>query len=329
MTLTEERVCSIQLARITDRRVFEANDKLEPRVSPLDADFEEFLENEDRGMNWDSEAEKTDSDEVDDDKYDMRLALPKKKKKKDKKNGENSMGKYGEESESEEDGVEIGPAQGPTKMEEANLGDLIQNYAKDKERILEDAVDLEMHEEEEEEKVRRVDSYYNRKDSSDEERERKVDKEKKKAEKREKKRRKEEKRVFRDKLSGEIEKQIEAQAMEISDDEDKTKKPRRDTDRDYSRIAELTTGRRREPENRRERSKSPTFKSPRSRSPESRNKSKRDSRRDERRSDDRRGDDRRNDREKDGENDHKKDHRSNRSSRDEYRSESRENRSRR
>merc|ERR1712151_508572 len=150
--LQEERVCSIQLHRITDRRVFEANDKLEPRISPLDAEFEEFLENEDRGMNWDSDAEKTDSDDVDENKYDMRLALPKKKKKK-KKNDD--MGDYGEESDSEEE-VQIGPKMG---VVEENLGDLIQNYAKDKERIYQKAVDLELEEVEEMERKKKVDSY--------------------------------------------------------------------------------------------------------------------------------------------------------------------------
>merc|ERR1711893_258142 len=96
-----------------------------------------------------------------------------------KKKGENDMGDYGEESESEEE-PEIGPKMG---IQEENLGDLIQNYAKDKERIYQKAVDLELAEEEEMDRKKKIDSYYDRKDSSDEERERKEEKERKKAEK--------------------------------------------------------------------------------------------------------------------------------------------------
>merc|ERR1712050_201063 len=98
----------------------------------------------------------TDSDDVDEAKYDMRLALPKKKKK---KKGDDDMGDYGEESESEEE-PEIGPKMG---IQEENLGDLIQNYAKDKERIYQKAVDLELAEEEEIERKKKIDSYYDRK----------------------------------------------------------------------------------------------------------------------------------------------------------------------
>ena len=116
--LHADRWCSIQLPRIQMRKILEAEDKLEPYISPLADEFDEMLAEEE---NQSSEMEASDSDlEA---QYDLTLKLPRKEKKKE------AIGDYvSSEDEMEKKWKE-------KEKEVTNLGDLIKNYAKDKDEM--------------------------------------------------------------------------------------------------------------------------------------------------------------------------------------------------
>lgn len=184
--LTEERFLSMQLPRLSKRRIFEAQDLLELRISPLEAEFQEMLEMEDKFGKAGTSTEMEDTDSDLENKYafgDMKLngklkkdkKLTKKRKKKKSKvsehfiEDEEEAEKYEKERrkidgiESEEDEKAGGyvdkdnPRYSDRKEDDMdmNLGSMLKNYHRDKDQIYDkvarEEVAREMYQEREDE----------------------------------------------------------------------------------------------------------------------------------------------------------------------------------
>merc|ERR1719245_2401862 len=185
------------------RKILEAEDKLEPRISPLIEDFEAMLEEEE---NQSSAMEDSNSDlEA---QYDLTLKLPRKKK------NDTAVGDY---VSSEEEKIK--------EKEVTNLGDLIKNYANDKEQMHERAAKKKKQLLAAADNEAMLNKIYNRKDTSEEERdlkeERKREREKKRKKKEQKKLEKERQKAEKTRRENRSDSPLEARLRENSPRENK------------------------------------------------------------------------------------------------------------
>ena len=181
--LHEDRFMSMQLPRLSKRRIFEAQDLLEPRISPLEGEFQEMLENEDKYGKAGTSTSMEDTDSDLENKYSLKLDnMPKLKvqKKKKKKNQPKVSEFYEEDSDEEyrqrkarEKSMNEGnekssksskksksSKRADPENEDFSLGKMLKNYQKDKEEIYDRAVDLEIEDRKQGQKKKKLKQYY-------------------------------------------------------------------------------------------------------------------------------------------------------------------------
>merc|ERR1712176_266731 len=138
--LHEERFLSMQLPRLVKRRVFEANDQLEPRISPLEDEFQEMCEKEELLGKAGTSSEFSDTDDELEAKYagfgKMKLPGLDKKKKTSKKKKISKVSENFQDTDEENEAF-LDPRQKKRRLNEqqdadmfgdqANLGGLLKN----------------------------------------------------------------------------------------------------------------------------------------------------------------------------------------------------------